>query len=153
MGIEESRPFLNGNFDERKPYFSPDDKWVVYESNESGILEIYATDFPNKTIKKQISSLGGYEPMWSHKGDRIFYRKKDDFYVVNVETSDEITFSKPEILLSGKSRYRPGWGRYYDLSPDEKHFVAVKEIIPDPTFNSLNVITNFFEEVKQKTGK
>ena len=149
----ESKPFLTGSFEERKPYLSPTDKWVLYESNESGILEVYVTDFPNKTLKKQISSLGGYEPIWSHKGDRIFYRHNDNFYVVQVDRNNEISFGKPEILFSGKYRYRRRWGRYYDLSPDEKHIVAVKEILTEPTNSSLNVITNFFEEVKQKTAR
>lgn len=153
MKNRESEPFLDSNFDEGKPDFSPDDKWVIYESNESGIFEVYVTDFPNKSIKKQISSLGGYEPIWSHKGDRIIYRNKDDFYVVNVERKDEISFSKPEILFSGKYQYDRKYGRYYDLSPDEKYIVAVKETTTDTTISSLNVITNFYEEVKQKTAK
>ncbi|MDH3652244.1 MAG: hypothetical protein OEQ53_21325 [Saprospiraceae bacterium] len=151
--VENQNPFLESNFSERKPDFSPDDKWVVYESDETGTLEIYVTNFPDKSEKIQISTSGGYEPQWSHKGDRIFYRHNDDFYVVQLNRKDEISFSKPAILFNGKYRYRSGWGRYYDLSPDEKYFVAVKEIMTEPTISSLNVIINFFEEVKQKTAK
>jgi Tol biopolymer transport system component len=33
--------FLGGPFAERQPIFSPDGRWLAYESNESGALEIY----------------------------------------------------------------------------------------------------------------
>ncbi len=144
----ESEPFLNGNYDERKPDFSPDDHWVVYESNETGILEVYVTDFPGKSVKHQISVSGGYEPMWSHQGDRIFFRNMNDFYVVQVSWEPEISFSKPEVLFSGNYRQVGPWGRCYDLSPDESSIVAIREELADTTRASINIITNFFEEIR-----
>jgi len=146
----ESTPFLNGNYDERKPDFSPDDRWVVYESSETGVLEVYVTDFPDKSIKHQVSISGGYEPLWSHAGDRIFYRKGNDFFVVLVTLEPEFSFSKPEILFSGNFRYIEGWGRSYDLSPDEKQIITVRDVLADTTRSSINIVTNFFEEIKQK---
>ena len=107
MESGESKAFLDGNHNERKPDFSPNDKWVVYESDETGILEIFVTNFPDKSKKIQISTSGGYEPQWSHKGDRIFYRHNDNFYVVHVNMLQEISFSKPDILFSGSYLYSP----------------------------------------------
>ena len=152
MDNMESEPFLNGNYDERKPDFSPDDHWVVYESNETGVLEVYVTDFPGKSVKHQVSISGGHEPMWSHQGDRIFFRNMNDFYVVQVSWEPEINFSKPEILFSGNYRQVGPWGRCYDLSPDESHIVAIREELADTTRASINVITNFFEEIRRRDG-
>jgi Tol biopolymer transport system component len=152
MDNMESEPFLNGNYDERKPDFSPDDNWVVYESSETGVLEVYVTDFPEKSVKHQVSISGGNEPMWSHQGDRIFFRNMNDFYVVQVSWEPEINLSKPEILFSGNYRQVGPWGRCYDLSPDESHIVAIREELADTTRASINVVTNFFEEIRRRDG-
>ena len=37
--------FLKTNFDERRAQFSPDGRWVAYQSNESGRFEIYVRPF------------------------------------------------------------------------------------------------------------
>ena len=44
-------------------------------------------------------------------------------------------------------------GRYYDLSPDEKYFVTVREIQNNLRNTNINVITNWFAEVKQKAAE
>jgi Tol biopolymer transport system component len=41
-----AEPFLTTPFDEMNARFSPDGKWIVYSSNESGAYEIYAQPFP-----------------------------------------------------------------------------------------------------------
>jgi serine/threonine-protein kinase len=150
---KKTEPFLDDNCNEGKPDFSPDNKWVVYESDKSGYYEVYVTDFPDKTKNYQISVMGGYEPLWSYKGNRIFYRKDDSFYIVNVELMAEITFGKPKKLFTGNFLHIPRWGRYYDLSPDENHFVAVADSKVNSSTSSINVITNFFEQIKQKTAE
>ena len=38
--------FLSGPFTEQQPRFSPDGRWLAYESNESGAFEIYVRPFP-----------------------------------------------------------------------------------------------------------
>ena len=154
MSNMQSEPFLDGDSDERLPDFSPDDKWVVYESRETGVLEVYVTDFPERSIKYQVSPSGGHEPLWSHNGDQIFYRKGGDFYVVQVAMEPDITFGEPQLIFSGNYRYIDGWGRSYDLSPDENNLVAVRDILADSTQASINVITNFFMSIQeQDTGE
>jgi Tol biopolymer transport system component len=39
-------PFLDTRFDEVGPEFSPDGRWIAYESNESGREEVYVAPFP-----------------------------------------------------------------------------------------------------------
>ena len=66
-------PFLNSPASETNGQISPDGKWVVYASNESGDWEIYATTFPTPTGKLQVSRGGGTEPRWRGDGKEIFY--------------------------------------------------------------------------------
>ena len=41
--------FLATDFDERSGQFSPDGRWIAYESNKSGRYEIYVRGFPQAT--------------------------------------------------------------------------------------------------------
>lgn len=69
----EPYPYLNSNFDEAEGRFSPDGKWVVYLSNETGRYEVYVQSFPLSGAKFQISNGGAGQPEWSKHGDEIFY--------------------------------------------------------------------------------
>jgi len=42
----EPKPFLNSSFSELASAFSPDGRWLVYHSNESGNFEVYAKSRP-----------------------------------------------------------------------------------------------------------
>jgi serine/threonine protein kinase len=73
VGDKKPFPFLKTAFEEREGQFSPDGKWIAYQSNESGRFEIYVQPFPGPGGKFQISSNGGAQPRWSRNGKEIFY--------------------------------------------------------------------------------
>ncbi len=50
--------------------FSPDGRWVAYQSNESGTFEIYVQLFPSAGLKWQLSNRGGTAPRWRADGPR-----------------------------------------------------------------------------------
>jgi serine/threonine protein kinase len=70
-------PFLKTARDEYDGQFSPNGKWIAYESNESGRFEIYVQPFPGPGGKFQISSNGGVQPRWNKNGKEIFYVSLD----------------------------------------------------------------------------
>ncbi len=67
------RPFLQTPFSESHAAFSPDGRWVAYQSNEGGPMEVYVQPFPGPGGKRQISSAGGGSPRWRHDGRELFY--------------------------------------------------------------------------------
>src|SRR5262249_33100169 len=67
------RPFLQTPFNETGGRFSPDGRWVAYQSSESGRNEIYVVPFPAAGGKWQISSGGGVAPLWRRNGKELFY--------------------------------------------------------------------------------
>ena len=73
LGDRKPFPFLPSAFDERTPEFSPDGRWIAYESNESGTYQIYVSAFPRAETKLQVSSSGGLVPMWRADGNELFY--------------------------------------------------------------------------------
>jgi len=69
----EAYPFLQSSFVEVRPAFSPDGRWIAYDSLESGGFEVYAQRFPGPGGKWQISTDGGSEPMWNPDGSALYY--------------------------------------------------------------------------------
>jgi serine/threonine protein kinase len=65
--------WLQTQFAELEAVFSPDGKWVAYQSNESGNMEIYVAAFPGPGGKRRVSTAGGGLPRWSPEGKEIFY--------------------------------------------------------------------------------
>ena len=52
---------------------SPDGRWLAYESDETGRMEIYVQPFPGTGGKFQITKDGGTYPLWSRDGKELFY--------------------------------------------------------------------------------
>jgi Tol biopolymer transport system component len=79
MPVEGDRkPFavVQSDFDERDGQFSPDGKWIAFESNESGRFEIYIQPFPSGA-KIPVSSVGGAQVRWNRNGRELFYIAMD----------------------------------------------------------------------------
>src|SRR5262249_16027498 len=51
--------------------FSPDGRWVTYDSNDSGTRETYVVPFQGSGRKWQISTAGGFAPRWV--GNHVYY--------------------------------------------------------------------------------
>jgi eukaryotic-like serine/threonine-protein kinase len=60
-------------FEEKDAQFSPDGRWIAYESNESNQSEIYAQQFPKPEGKFRISTTGGSQVRWARGGNELFY--------------------------------------------------------------------------------
>jgi serine/threonine-protein kinase len=94
--------FLNSNFDDGLPSFSPDGRWMAYQSNESGDYEIYVRPFPKPATgaggKWQISNSGGRGAQWA--GHDLIYRSGRRFMAVSY-TADGDTFvaGKPRVWI------------------------------------------------------
>jgi dipeptidyl aminopeptidase/acylaminoacyl peptidase len=57
--------------------FSPDGRWLAYESNESGRFEVYVQPFPEAGGKWQMSNAGGTQPRWRRDGKELYYVAPD----------------------------------------------------------------------------
>ena len=125
--LEERKavPFLRTPFAEIGASFSPDGRWVLYFSNESGKPEAYVQPLSRSGAKWQISTNGGSRPRWSRDGKRIYYVSLDGkLMAVDVyATGDEFFAKVPRVLLqTNMKRYV---GSPFDVSPDGRILVTV----------------------------
>ena len=135
------------------PKFSPDGKWLAYVSDESGRLQVYVRPFPGPEVKWLISeeNEGGGQPVWSPDGKELFYRSGDKTMVVSIQTQDQtLRAESPRVLFEGRyvSHSTPAGFQYYDISPDGKRFLMMKEGLAQEQVQ-VNVVLNWFEELKR----
>ena len=86
-GDRKPFPLVMTEFSEINATFSPDMKWVAYQSNESGRDEVYVRPFPGPGAKWQVSTNGGSIPRWKKNGKEIFYQAGGKITVAEVNGS------------------------------------------------------------------
>jgi Tol biopolymer transport system component len=146
----KTQPFIRTPTNESVPSFSPDGHWLAYISDESGRFEVYAQPYPGPGGKYQISTDGGTEPVWNPNGKELFYRSGDKMMAVDVTTQPAFSVGKPKMLFQGPYVPTPFTFPNYDVSPDGRRFLMIKESEQASSLNQINVVLNWFEELKRR---
>jgi eukaryotic-like serine/threonine-protein kinase len=139
--------------------FSPNGRWIAYESDESGKYEIYVRPFDISvavgtpvgkgapaTGKWMMSRDGGTSPLWRRDGKEMFYLSPDGMAMaVEVSTSGAFRAGIPRALF----KVPPGV-LFWDVSPDGKRFLMAA---PSPTSASsqlpFTVVLNWQSALKR----
>jgi len=142
-------PFIQTQYNERGPAFSPDGKWLAYSSDESGRYEIYVQAYPGSGGKYQISTEGGNEPVWNPNGKELFYLNANKIMAVKVVSQPTFSASEVRVLLEGlyTGTARGGESPTYGVSPDGQRFLVHKQ---GGEATQINVVLNWFEELKSR---
>jgi eukaryotic-like serine/threonine-protein kinase len=150
--------------------FSPDGRWVAYESGSAGLIDVGAGDqravfvqpYPATGSKYQIPVVeqGGYRhPRWSPDGRELFYMIGGSvrLRVAGITTQPGFAFgnstSLPRPATWQDNNNDPG--RQWDVMPDGQHFIVR---IPAGSAGQpgqvqtqrIEVVLNWFEELKQR---
>jgi Tol biopolymer transport system component len=113
--------------DELAPSVSPDGKWVAYQSNETGRVEIYVRGLDGRAGRAQVSNMGGSEPVWDPNSARLYYiesagdRKR--LLAADLRTSPGIAVLGRAVVLSDVRLEESDNHANYDLHPDGSRFV------------------------------
>jgi Tol biopolymer transport system component len=147
--------FLKTPFAERAPMFSPDGRWLAYQSTETGRDEVYIRPFPAGGGKWQISTGGGILPTWSRTRHELFYATPDQRIMVVPYTveGDSFRAEKPRLWADGRffPRARTGPNRSFDLHPDGDR-IALAPVTDTPTTvkqDKVVFIFNFLDELRR----
>ena len=133
---------------------SPDGRLVAYVSDESGQMEVYVRSFPDGGSKVQVSSGGGFDPVWARSGKELFYRVElegeleERMMVVDVNPGKPIRLSRARSLFEDSYEHL-GIGPSYDVLPDGQHFVMIEVDREASRVTHINVVMNWFEELKR----
>lgn len=149
---ENPSVFLKSRFDERNPMFSPDGRWIVYQSNETERDGVYVRPYPGPGGKCQISTGGGVFPTWSRTARELFFGTPTQHIMVAAYDVQGSAFRAEKPRLWSDARDKPrGPFRPFDLHPDGKRF-ALAPAAPAPgdtRQDHITVIFNAFDEVRR----
>ncbi len=142
-----AEPLIVTGASENGAAISPDGEWLAYLSDTSGRAEIYVQPFPGLGPRVLVSTDGGKSPVWSSKGDELFYRQGSAMMVVRVETDPELTVGKPQFLFDGPYQVDNTGHPSYDVTADGQRFVMIRQDVP--ALEELRIVLNWSEEVRR----
>jgi eukaryotic-like serine/threonine-protein kinase len=147
---------LQTSFNEGAGVFSPDGKWIAYQSDESGRDEVYVRAFSAAAAaaggKWQVSAQGGTRPRWRGDGKELFYLAQ-----LNSARSARMMAAGIRITATGVETdaprelftvfASPGIASAYDITPDGQRFL-VEELTASARLAPLTVVTNWQARLK-----
>jgi Tol biopolymer transport system component len=134
------------------PMPAPQGGYLLYVSDESGRQEVYLRQFPSGEGRWQVSTNSGGRPLWSRKGDRIYYSTGEEIYEVEVTLQPSVRLGTPLLRFDLGDLKMQNWGRHNFLPtsrPDR--FVMLKHqerIVTAPA--DVVVVENWTAEFKKQ---
>jgi len=144
--------FLSTPQDEVSATFSPDGRWIAYNSNESGTVGISVRPFSGAGGPWRIDSSEGPFPFWSRDGRTLYYLRVG-YGLMEVAYSEQ----KGAFVAEEPRAWSPKSGLSkatdFAMNPDGKRVIAVVE--PEvPSVQESNVqvtfLLNFFDELRRR---
>ena len=132
-------------FREDEPHLSPDGNWLAYESNESAsISQVYIASFPDMN-QRQVSKSGGVQPRWRGDGDELYFLSPGgDMMAVRPSESQP-----PEVLFPTGIHVRPSIDQYAVSSDGQRFLIVLPADQATAQNREINVVVNWFEELKE----
>ena len=135
---------------------SPDGRWLLYGSNESGQYEVYVQSFPIRGNGRwQVSKDGGMSPRWRGDGREVFYYSTPDGLLVAVPITTGTTLTVGEAGPLFKANLLGGpfpsilWRMQYAVTSDGQRFLLNEPLEDAYVRAPITVVTNWTAAVKK----
>jgi serine/threonine-protein kinase len=145
----QTTPVVDTQFIEYAAALSADGRWLAYQSNESGRPEIYVRERGGSGGRWPISTAGGEEPRWSLDGRELYYRNKDLFMSVAVDTRSGFQAGSPKTLFGGVLNLASNSGISYDVDPKGNRFLMLRQNDEDNSAAQIRIVLNWFDELRR----
>jgi Tol biopolymer transport system component len=144
-------PLLASPYKERQARFSPDGNWLAYTSDESRRDEVYVQPYPSLDRRVAVSTAGGYEPVWSRDGKRLYFRTQDSLMVAAVASASPLAFSAPRPLFGDRFvRAQGDTHTHFDVDAAGRLLLAeAQRTAQTAPRMQIQVVLNWIETVKQ----
>ena len=156
-GERKPIPFPNGPSDGLDPSLSPDGRWLLYSSSQTGRREVFVESMPETMggpatgAKRQVSITGGAQPAWRADGKEIFYLAADGKLMsVPVELGVGLKLEVPKPLFPTRLEFYTL--RQYDVSADGKRFLLAQPLEESGSV-PITVIVNWPALLKKGAGQ
>jgi serine/threonine protein kinase len=141
----------NTSFEERQGQFSPDGRWVAYQTNESGSgFEIVVQAFPEPSGKWQVSTGGGVQPRWRADGKELYFIAPDNRLMAMPVAVRGSSFEagKPVPLFATRISDGGGSGKpQYAVSRNGRFLI--NQVVEESTAAPITLILNWNPERKK----
>jgi serine/threonine-protein kinase len=131
---------------------SPNGRFVVYVSSETGPNQVYATALAGGP-RWQVSTETGAQARWSRDGRRIFFTSRNQLFAVTVEERGaELRFGSPRLAYAGRTSGAPERPSY-DVHPDGRLLVSkLDDPSEGPSVDQRHVVIvfNWLRELEQR---
>jgi eukaryotic-like serine/threonine-protein kinase len=147
-GERKSYPVVNDKFTQQGSRLSPDGRWILYSSDESGRVEIYVQAFPPSGGKWQVSVDGVSAAVgnWRGDGKEIVFQALDGKMMavdVKLDASFEAGIPRPLFQVPG-----PIIGNRFAMSSDAQRFLfPLAPQAADPF--AITAVLNWASDIKK----
>ena len=95
--------FRENSFNQSQATFSPDGRWLAYQSNETGATEVFVESIAADGGRWRVSSEGGLFPIWSATGNRLYFKNPGgEILAAEITISDDvIRFGRTTAIVQG----------------------------------------------------
>jgi eukaryotic-like serine/threonine-protein kinase len=143
----EPRPYLEAPGVADSARFSPDGRWVAFESSELGPTEIFVAPVDDGHARRRVSTAGGRHPVWRRDGRELYYRRDRSLYAVPVTPGAELAFGDAEELF----RVELGTPASFDVSADGERFL-VSVLDAERVRTEVTVVAGWRESLFEATA-
>jgi dipeptidyl aminopeptidase/acylaminoacyl peptidase len=152
-----ARRLVQGPVGNGRAQFSPDGRYIAYESRQSGRVEVYVQPVSGAGGRVTISNNGGTQPAWA--GHELFYWEPGAdgmtrVMSVDVKLGESFSAGVPRALFEFRSTDYPAGVapiRAYDVTRDGTRFLmapVLKDSIEAP-ITQVVIVQNWAEELKR----
>lgn len=141
------KPFVKTSAIEGSAVFSPDGRWVAYQSNDSGRFETFVRPFPAGQPVVRVSTDGGIFPIWSPDGRSLLYRNTalNKIVAVDVSLSPSFRLGQARPLFDVL-----GYESTAAFAPDGKRLLMMPVIATEQSSAQINIVQNFIAELRAR---
>jgi len=148
-GDRTPRPLFAVPGGETDGQVSPDGRFVAYQAWVSSRQEVFVSPFPGPGPRRQISTGGGREPLWSHDGRELFYQSGTRLMAVTVAPGAAFSASAPRVEHEGRYFKEINGNTSFSITPDGRRFFRIQQVEPERAITQLELVMSWFSELRR----
>ncbi len=133
--------------------FSPDGEWIAYTQRGTDGVATWVNSLSDADTRYQIGQAADqvHHPLWTRDGDRLLYFPGAGFpLAVDIQTDPNFGYGQPVPVPGLVLNVSPGTLLNHDAAPDGRFVTVMSEGEDGASGNSVIVVENWFEELKER---